>query len=110
MTLAMIMNIVEYLMVGAVLAMMGYPYIAHYFSEKTLKGSMYENGVGYVEAFYQSCKHRFGEFFGTIALLFLLCVFSSKFALAMSIYFLHVMIVGRIAIKRGHIPGSVEWG
>lgn len=100
---------VEAILITIVVALSLWPYITHFIREKKFHGACYEMGVAYIEVFYQTIRHRFVDAIGTLALLFLLCAIFSNFAIVMAIYFIHIMIVGKIAIHYGHEPGSVEW-
>lgn len=103
------LTVLDVLLTITALGFVVVPYVTHYLNERTFKGVFREMGVGYVEAFYQTSKWQFADLYGTYALLFLFSSFLTWFPLALFVCFAHVMIVGRIATKAGHVPGTIEW-
>ena len=100
---------IEAILITFVVAGSLWRYITHFIREKKFHGACYEMGVAYIEVFYQTIRHRFTDAVGALAIIFALCGIFNTFAMVMMVYFIHIMIVGKIAIYYGHVPGSIEW-
>lgn len=105
--ITVITSIVEWAFVAGVFLLGVFPFLSYYRHEKTFKGMLVENGIGYCVALQVACRDRLPDILGMMVGLFLLAGLMPKFAFSLAIYFFTVIYCVHCAISAGHKLGTI---